>query len=53
MISLLVACKPVTPAPAVVAPPMYAFDTLDGTTVRIPDPDGRPVVLELVRSLDW
>jgi hypothetical protein len=27
--------------------------TIDGETVAVPDPDGRVVVLELIRSADW
>jgi hypothetical protein len=29
------------------------FNTLDGDTLRVPDPSGRYTVLELIRSADW
>lgn len=29
------------------------FETTDGATVRIPDPTGRYVILEVIRSADW
>ncbi len=27
--------------------------SIDGETITVPDPDGRVVVLELIRSADW
>ena len=27
--------------------------SLDGLPLTLPDPDGRPVILELIRSADW
>ena len=29
------------------------FAALDGASITVPDPDGRYVVLELIRSADW
>ena len=46
--SWILACKATPPVA-----PLHTFETLDGARVQIPDPGGRPVVVELVRSLDW
>ena len=31
----------------------HTFTTVHGASVTVPDPDGRYVVLELIRSADW
>lgn len=59
-ISLLVAaCRP-SPAPApepaqpaAPQPSTMRFETLGGQSVVLPDPGGKPVVVEMVRSIDW
>lgn len=52
MIALTLAAAlaaPLAPGDAVEA----AWTSIDGQPVHVPDPEGRPVVLELIRSPDW
>jgi hypothetical protein len=30
-----------------------SYDSIDGLGIEVPDPEGRVVVIELIRSADW